>query len=162
MEGRNAPDDGISGVNRDRLMGTHHLYIHVPFCRLVCAYCDFVTVGGRADAIPRYVAALRAELAARPAPGRLATIYFGGGTPSLLPVDALSGLVQAAMDRWIGTPAEITLEANPSGREAPDWEGLRVAGANRISLGAQSLRDADLRALARGHTASGQSGSSAR
>jgi oxygen-independent coproporphyrinogen-3 oxidase len=133
--------------------GSHHLYVHVPFCRLVCAYCDFVTVGGRADAIPRYVAALHAELAVRPSPGRLTTIYFGGGTPSLLPVGAVAGLIQAAMDRWMGNPQEITLEANPSGREAPDWIGLRAAGVTRISMGAQSLRDADLRALARGHSA---------
>ena len=132
---------------------SHHLYVHVPFCRLVCAYCDFVTVGGRADAIPRYVAALHAELALRPSPGRLTTIYFGGGTPSLLPVDAVEGLIQAAMDRWVGNAEEITLEANPSGREAPDWIGLRAAGVTRISMGAQSLRDADLRALARGHSA---------
>jgi len=134
-------------------MGSHHLYVHVPFCRLVCAYCDFVTVGGRGDAIPRYTAALHAELALRPAPGRLATIYFGGGTPSLVPVRAIEGLIQAAMDRWVGNPDEVTLEANPSGREAPDWTGLRGAGVTRISLGAQSLRDADLRALARGHSA---------
>jgi oxygen-independent coproporphyrinogen-3 oxidase len=132
---------------------THHLYVHVPFCRLVCAYCDFVTVGGRADLIPRYVRALRAEIAVRPAPGRLATIYFGGGTPSLLPADAVARIIRMAMDRWVGHPAEITLEANPSGREAPDWRGLRSAGVSRISLGAQSLRDADLRALARGHDA---------
>ncbi|HEX5578107.1 MAG TPA: radical SAM family heme chaperone HemW [Candidatus Limnocylindria bacterium] len=132
---------------------SHHLYVHVPFCRLVCAYCDFVTVGGRAEAIPRYVAALHAELTLRPALGSLTTIYFGGGTPSLLPVEAVSGLIRAAMDRWVGAPEEISLEANPSGREAPDWVGLRAAGVNRISLGAQSLRDADLRALARGHTA---------
>ena len=132
---------------------SHHLYVHVPFCRLVCAYCDFVTVGGRADAIPRYVAALHAELARRPTPGRLATIYFGGGTPSLLPVDAVEGVIRTAMDRWLGAPEEITLEANPSRRESPDWRGLHAAGVTRISLGAQSLRDADLRALARGHTA---------
>src|SRR5262245_35752061 len=136
-----------------RAADTHHLYVHVPFCRLVCAYCDFVTVGGPADDIPRYVAGLHAELAVRSAPGRLATIYFGGGTPSLLPTEAVSGLIEAAMDRWVGTPAEITLEANPSAREAPDWAGLCAAGVTRISLGAQSLRDADLRALARGHTA---------
>ena len=65
----------------------HHLYVHVPFCRLVCAYCDFVTVGGRADDLPRYTDALLAELAIRPAPGELRTIYFGGGTPSLLSAD---------------------------------------------------------------------------
>ena len=133
---------------------THHLYVHVPFCRLVCAYCDFVTAGGRARDIPRYVAALHRELAMRPAEGALATIYFGGGTPSLLPADAVAGLVSAAAERWGGGPGEVTLEANPSSREAPDWAGLRAAGVNRISLGAQSLRDRDLRALARGHTAS--------
>jgi oxygen-independent coproporphyrinogen-3 oxidase len=135
-------------------MASHHLYIHVPFCRLVCAYCDFVTVGGRAADIPRYVAALHAELAARPAPGTLRTIYLGGGTPSLLQADAVAGLVSAAEARWRATPQEVTVEANPSVREAPDWAGLRAAGINRISLGVQSLRDADLRALARGHSAS--------
>jgi oxygen-independent coproporphyrinogen-3 oxidase len=129
----------------------HHLYVHVPFCRLVCAYCDFVTVGGRADAIPRYVAALHKELALRPPSGELRTIYFGGGTPSLLPADDVAGLVGAASP-WGRQPDEVTLEANPSGREAPDWRALRLAGVTRISLGAQSLRDAELRTLARGHT----------
>ena len=145
-------DGGMSSIARPETE-SHHLYVHVPFCRLVCAYCDFVTVGGRTDAIPPYVAALHAELVLRPAPGELATIYFGGGTPSLLPVEAVAGLVTAAIDRWGHTPDEITLEANPSAREAPDWAGLRIAGVNRISLGAQSLRDADLRSLARGHSA---------
>ena len=135
-----------------RSLESHHLYVHMPFCRLVCAYCDFVTIGGRGAAIPRYVAALHAELAIRSAPGRLTTIYFGGGTPSLLPAKTVDGLLAAATDRWAGQPAEITLEANPSGREAPDWIGLRAAGVTRISLGAQSLRDADLRSLARGHS----------
>ena len=132
---------------------THHLYVHVPFCRLLCAYCDFVTVGGRARDIPRYVRALHAELAMWPAHGDLRTIYFGGGTPSLLKADAVAGLVEAASLRWATTPSEVTLEANPSGREAPDWRGLRSAGVTRISLGAQSLRDPELRALARGHSA---------
>jgi oxygen-independent coproporphyrinogen-3 oxidase len=132
---------------------SHHLYVHVPFCRLVCAYCDFVTVGGRADAMSRYVAALHAELATRPADGSLTTIYFGGGTPSLLPAADVAGLVEAATTRWQAHPDEVTLEANPSAREAPDWRGLRAAGVTRISLGAQSLRDAELRALARGHSA---------
>jgi oxygen-independent coproporphyrinogen-3 oxidase len=135
------------------MMASNHLYIHVPFCRLVCAYCDFVTVGGRAADIPRYVSALHAELAARPAPGMLQTVYFGGGTPSLLQPDAVAGLLSAAEARWRATPQEVTLEANPSAREGPDWAGLHAAGVNRISLGVQSLRDADLVALARGHTA---------
>ena len=135
------------------MTGSHHLYVHVPFCRLVCAYCDFVTVGGRAADIPGYVDALLAELAMRRAPGELATVYFGGGTPSLLPPAAVERILGAATDRWGRRPAEVTLEANPSAREAPDWAGLRAAGVNRISLGLQSLQDADLRALARGHTA---------
>jgi oxygen-independent coproporphyrinogen III oxidase len=131
----------------------HHLYIHVPFCRLVCAYCDFVTVGGRASDIPRYVAGLTRELTLRLAPGELRTIYFGGGTPSLLPADLVERVIRAATGRW-GSVAldEVTLEANPSARERPDWTALRAAGVTRISLGIQSLRDADLAALARGHT----------
>jgi oxygen-independent coproporphyrinogen-3 oxidase len=142
----------VNGMTGDRAADSHHLYIHVPFCRLVCAYCDFVTVAGRGDAIPRYVAALHRELAERPAVGELATIYLGGGTPSLLSAGAVGELISAAAAHWGRRPAEVTLEANPAGREAPDWHGLRAAGVTRISLGAQSLRDADLRALARGHS----------
>jgi oxygen-independent coproporphyrinogen-3 oxidase len=134
-------------------MQSAHLYLHVPFCRLVCAYCDFVTVGGRDEAIPRYVAALLAELRLRDAPGELATVYFGGGTPSLLPAESIGRLLRAATDRWGGQPTEVTVEANPSEREAPDWAALRAAGVNRISLGVQSVRDEELRTLARGHTA---------
>ncbi len=134
-------------------MTSHHLYIHVPFCRLVCPYCDFVTVGGRGDAIPRYLDALQAELAMRPAPGELETVYFGGGTPSLLPVAGVDRLLRSVEDRWRRIPGEVTLEANPSARERPDWAGLRSAGVTRISLGVQSLDDRDLAVLARGHTA---------
>ncbi|HEX7172847.1 MAG TPA: radical SAM family heme chaperone HemW [Candidatus Limnocylindria bacterium] len=133
---------------------THHLYVHVPFCRLVCAYCDFVTVGGRADDIPRYADALVAEIGLRPAPGELRTIYFGGGTPSLLSGRQAERVIRAATQRWARVAVEeVTVEANPSERETPDWVGLRAVGVTRISLGIQSLRDADLEALARGHTA---------
>ena len=132
----------------------HHLYVHVPFCRLVCAYCDFVTVGGRTADIPRYVDALVAEIGLRPARGELRTVYFGGGTPSLLTGEHVAAVLAAAAARWARVAVEeITVEANPSRREAPDWAGLRTAGVTRISLGVQSLRDADLQALARGHTA---------
>lgn len=133
---------------------THHLYVHVPFCRLVCAYCDFVTVGGRAPEIPAYVEALVAELRVRPAPGELRTIYFGGGTPSLLSGSQVAWVIGAAKGQWEHVAIEeVTLEANPSEREIPDWVGLRAAGVDRVSLGVQSLRDADLGALARGHSA---------
>jgi len=132
----------------------HHLYVHVPFCRLVCAYCDFVTVGGHARDIPRYVDALLAELAVRPAPGDLRTVYFGGGTPSLLTAAQVERVLGGALDRWTSAAVEeITLEANPSERETPDWVGLRAAGVTRLSLGVQSLNDTDLKTLARGHTA---------
>jgi oxygen-independent coproporphyrinogen-3 oxidase len=142
----------MSGDQR-RDSASHHLYVHVPFCRLVCAYCDFVTVGGRAGDIPRYVDALLAELASRPAMGSLETIYFGGGTPSLLPASDVARLIEAAVTKWGRRPVEVTLEANPSRREAPDWRSLHDAGVDRISLGVQSLRDEGLKALARGHSA---------
>lgn len=136
------------------MAAAHHLYVHVPFCRLVCAYCDFVTVGGHAREIPRYVDALLTELTARPALGELRTIYFGGGTPSLLSAAQVERVVGGALDRWgAEVVEEVTLEANPSDREPPDWGGLRAAGVTRLSLGVQSLRDPELRALARGHTA---------
>ena len=134
-------------------LSTHHLYVHVPFCRLVCAYCDFVTVGGRGAEIPRYADALLDELGLRPPYGELATIYFGGGTPSLLPAAAVERVVEAAIVRWGSAPTEVTLEANPSSHETPDWHSLRAAGVNRISLGIQSLRDPELKTLARGQTA---------
>ncbi len=132
---------------------SHHLYVHVPFCRLVCAYCDFVTVGGRADDIGRYADALRRELELRPAPGELRTVYFGGGTPSLLDGATIGAVLDAARERWATALEEVTLEANPSARETPDWVGFRAAGVTRISLGVQSLRDEELTSLARGHTA---------
>jgi oxygen-independent coproporphyrinogen III oxidase len=132
----------------------HHLYVHVPFCRLVCAYCDFVTVGGRHDDVPRYVDALVREIALRPAPGELRTISFGGGTPSLLSAEQVAAVVTAARRHWTSSAIEeVTLEANPSERERPDWVAMRAAGVTRVSLGVQSLRDEELRALARGHTA---------
>jgi oxygen-independent coproporphyrinogen-3 oxidase len=132
----------------------HHLYVHVPFCRLVCAYCDFVTVGGRASDLPRYTDALVVELGIRPAPGELRTISFGGGTPSLMSPQQVARVISAARDRWERVALEeVSIEANPSRRESPDWSGFRAAGVTRVSLGLQSLRDADLRALARGHTA---------
>lgn len=135
-------------------MTPHHLYVHVPFCRLVCAYCDFVTVGGRAADIPRYVEALVGELALRQAPGVLRTISFGGGTPSLLSAEQVRRLIAAARAHWADVElVEVALEANPSRREAPDWAALREAGVTRLSLGVQSLRDANLVSLARGHTA---------
>src|SRR3989337_877602 len=119
--GRNAPRTGTRpGPARCRLgamvLPSHHLYLHVPFCRLVCAYCDFVTAGGRATEIPRYVAALEAEMGLRSADGELATIYFGGRTPSLLPAAAVSDLVVAAGGGGGGRPGRVTPEGHPPAR----------------------------------------------
>lgn len=120
----------------------------------MCAYCDFVTVAGRRTDIPRYVDALLLEMASRPSPGELRTISFGGGTPSRLSAAQVERLVVAALDRWASAvPLEVSLEANPSRREAPDWKGIRSAGVTRISLGVQALRDEELQVLGRGHRA---------
>src|SRR5947207_6576101 len=104
---------GCLGARPGGTVTSHHLYVHVPFCRLVCAYCDFVTVGGRRAELPRYVDALLGEMSMRPASGELETVYFGGGTPSLLAASAVERVVQTARDRWRSVPVEVTLEANP-------------------------------------------------
>jgi oxygen-independent coproporphyrinogen-3 oxidase len=134
------------------------VYIHWPFCASKCPYCDFnshVRASGIDEA--RFLRAYLSELAhwAALAPGRtVASIFFGGGTPSLMPAATVGALLDALAGRWrIAPDAEITLEANPSSVEAERFRGYRAAGVNRISLGVQSLNDADLRALGRRHTA---------
>ena len=145
------------------------LYIHVPFCVSICPYCDFVVVAGAAARGPRnrivtFVAALRQEIELRAGPGSgfrsreqrpqppLDTIYFGGGTPSLLPAEDITGLIELVRARYgIADGAEITLEANPGPDERGDAAGLRDAGVNRISYGAQTFDDAELRRLGRRH-----------
>jgi oxygen-independent coproporphyrinogen-3 oxidase len=146
------------------------LYIHVPFCRSLCPYCDFVVVAGAAASGPRsrvarYLRAVAAELdlhanaldaafgelggPARPA---LETVYVGGGTPSLLPADAIAGLLGQVGARFGLAPgAEVTLEANPGPSDRGDLAGLARAGVTRISIGAQSFQADELRALGRRH-----------
>ncbi|MGZ6372267.1 MAG: radical SAM protein, partial [Candidatus Limnocylindria bacterium] len=89
-------------------LSTHHLYVHVPFCRLVCAYCDFVTVGGRGADVARYPDVLLAEMSRRPASGQLTTIYFGGGTPSLMAAEGVRRVIGAAVEQWGHAPGEVT------------------------------------------------------
>ena len=141
------------------------LYLHIPFCVSLCPYCDFVVVTGRASRgpetrIPLLVAALHAELdlradaldgsfAARPP---LASVYLGGGTPSLLSPDQVSGLLAHVHRRFgVADDAEVTLEANPGPTERGDLAGMRAAGITRLSLGAQSLDAGELRRLGRRH-----------
>ena len=132
--------------------------MHWPFCASKCPYCDFnshVRAGGIDEA--RFRAAFLKELEhwARLAPGRsVASVFFGGGTPSLMSPATTGAVLDAIAGLWTVEPgAEITLEANPSSVEAGRFRGYRAAGVNRVSLGVQSLDDKVLRALGRLHTA---------
>ncbi len=133
------------------------LYIHWPFCLSKCPYCDFNS--HVRDAIPqaRFAAALRAELAweaERLGPRRLGSIFFGGGTPSLMAPATAAALIADARRLFVAEPdLEITLEANPTSVEAGRLAAFRDAGVNRLSLGVQALDDAALLALGRGHSA---------
>jgi oxygen-independent coproporphyrinogen-3 oxidase len=134
------------------------VYVHWPFCLSKCPYCDF---NSHVRAAPideaRYVAAFRQELAHRAAlaPGRtVSSIFFGGGTPSLMQPRTVEAILEAIASHWSVAPdAEITLEANPTSVEAERFRGYRAAGVNRVSLGVQAMNDADLKTLGRLHTA---------
>jgi oxygen-independent coproporphyrinogen-3 oxidase len=144
------------------------LYIHVPFCVSLCPYCDFVVYAGGAARGPAarvdtFLEAMRVELelradaldasfgAVRPP---LETVYLGGGTPSLVPADAIASLLDRVDVRFgLAADAEITIEANPGPDERGDAAALRRAGITRLSLGAQSLADDELRQLGRRHRA---------
>jgi len=131
------------------------LYVHWPFCVSKCPYCDFNShVRAEIDEAA-WRDALLADLAYEAAlsPGReLASIFFGGGTPSLMPPATVAALIEAAGRHWrIAPDIEITLEANPSSVEAARFADLAAAGVNRVSLGLQSLDDAALRFLGRAH-----------
>jgi oxygen-independent coproporphyrinogen-3 oxidase len=133
------------------------LYIHIPFCDHRCAYCDFNAYAGLDSLMPRYVAALAAEIAAWAhllGPRPLATVFFGGGTPSLLPLPLLAQVVDAVRAAFL-VPADVewSLEANPGTVDEVYLRGLRALGINRLSIGAQSFDDAELRRLDRIHDA---------
>jgi oxygen-independent coproporphyrinogen-3 oxidase len=134
------------------------LYIHWPFCAAKCPYCDFNShVRDRVDTA-RFAAALRTELAfeaARSGSRRLASVFFGGGTPSLMPPEAVAALIADATRLFDPLPGlEITLEANPTSVEAAKLAELRAAGVNRLSLGVQALDPAALAFLGRRHSES--------
>ena len=133
------------------------LYVHIPFCRQKCAYCDFYSLPHSEAKMDDYTAALLRhieEVAPRASAHRVDTIYFGGGTPSYLGSRRLSKLLRALRKRFDVSPAaEITLEANPdSACDVKSLRALRRAGFNRISLGVQSADDDLLRAVGRIHT----------
>jgi len=138
-----------------------HVYVHVPFCRHRCGYCDFTLVAGRDDLVDRYFAALGRELERirRAAESEhesacleLDTLYLGGGTPSHLGPDGLRRLFALLRDRLRPTSdAEVSLEANPLDVTAEFVAAARDCGVTRVSLGGQSLDAATLRALDRDH-----------
>lgn len=131
------------------------LYFHFPFCKARCPYCAFYFVVGREERRADYVEALVADLEAsakepRFAGRRLETIYFGGGTPSLLLVAQIEQLLAAAHQNFaVSTSAEVSLEANPDGLTLGQLQGLRAAGVNRLTLGFQSLDESRQRILGR-------------
>ncbi len=134
------------------------VYVHWPFCLSKCRYCDFnshVRRGGVDE--PRFLSAIQAELKHRAAltPGRVArSIFFGGGTPSLMAPETVAAIIETIGKLWKLDPkAEITLEANPTSVEAGRFKGYRLAGVNRVSLGVQAMNDVDLKMLGRMHTA---------
>lgn len=133
------------------------LYIHIPFCKAKCAYCDFYSLAHSEEKMDAYMAALLRhleEVAPRAAGMQVDTVYFGGGTPSYLGAARLCRILQTVLRRYdVARDAEITLEANPD--SAGDWKELRRlrrAGFNRLSLGVQSTDDALLRRIGRIHT----------
>ena len=131
------------------------LYVHWPFCLSKCPYCDFNSHVRAAIDQEAWRAAMLRDLAheAAAAKGRkLGSIFFGGGTPSLMPPETVAALIEAAGAHWRFTAdIEITLEANPSSVEASRFADIAAAGVNRVSLGIQSLEDEDLRFLGRAH-----------
>ncbi|NCP11123.1 MAG: coproporphyrinogen III oxidase [Sphingomonadales bacterium] len=131
------------------------LYVHWPFCVSKCPYCDFNSHVREGVDIAAWRAALLADLAyeAQLSPGRtLGSIFFGGGTPSLMPPGLVADLIAAAARHWtFADDIEVTLEANPSSVEAARFADLAAAGVNRVSLGLQALDDRALAFLGRAH-----------
>jgi len=134
-----------------------HLYIHVPFCQRRCSYCDFSIAVRKRVPVQEYVDALLTEAAALPE-SDFQTVYFGGGTPSLLPPGAINHLLVELLGSADPGPAarggqEVTLEANPEDITPDKAKAWRAAGVNRVSLGAQSFDDAVLKWMHRSHDA---------
>jgi len=145
----------LSRADADNAFG---VYVHWPFCLSKCPYCDFNShVRHTPIDEARYVRAFAREIEAMAmrAPGRNVTsIFFGGGTPSLMQPQTIGGILDAIGRNWTVAPdVEVTLEANPTSVDATRFHGYRAAGVNRVSLGVQALDDASLKMLGRLHTA---------
>lgn len=137
--------------------GGFGLYIHWPFCQAKCPYCDFNSHVVASIDQSRWAAAFEREIdrvAALTGERVLNSIFFGGGTPSLMDVATVERILERVRLRWrLANDLEVTLEANPTSIEAERFAGYRAAGVNRVSVGVQALNDPDLKALGRMHSA---------
>jgi len=133
------------------------LYVHIPFCTAKCGYCDFNSYAGQDHLVPSYSEGLihEAQLWQKTVAGRgVRTMFFGGGTPSLMPVEELRAIMDGLHDAFdIAPEAEITLEANPNSLDEEYLRTIRDVGINRLSIGVQSFHDDELKALDREHSA---------
>lgn len=133
------------------------IYIHIPFCAHICPYCDFTTYAGKDHLIDRYVGCVSRDLSqssARVGGRQAATIFIGGGTPSLLEPTQIASILSACRHNYdVATDVEITMECNPNGLTAQRLAGYREAGVNRLSIGAQTFDRRGLRTLGRQHEA---------
>ena len=149
--------DNAQDFSEDWRAAGFGVYVHWPFCLAKCPYCDFnshvsanVDQGHWRDALVAEVRAARALTG----PRTVDTVFFGGGTPSLMPAETVGAIIEAIDAEWGMTDgAEVTLEANPTSVEALRFKGYAVAGVNRVSMGVQALNDPDLKALGRMHSA---------
>jgi len=127
-------------------------YLHIPFCSSICSYCDFTSFAGQEVRMDAYALALAREIAASDLEGPLRTVYFGGGTPSLLSPSQLEGILLALRERAGFAPdIEISLEANPETVDEQKLRGFRSLGVDRLSFGAQASQKEVLKSLGRGH-----------
>ena len=134
--------------------GKAGLYLHVPFCRRKCPYCDFYSVPAQAETLEAYTEAVCRNLKQYADAVPMDTVYFGGGTPSLLSPQQIGSILETAAACFpLAADAEVTLEANPATVTRQQLSQLRAAGVNRISFGVQSLEPEQLRYLGRLHTA---------
>src|SRR5258706_15699010 len=156
-EGSPARRDGGSRVERvsaRRPPTAFGLYVHIPFCASRCPYCDFATAPARSALRPRYLEALDTEIRregrelGKP---RVSTLFFGGGTPSLLEPTEIARLGTALRESFDLRPTEASVEANPATLDRARLEAWAALGITRLSLGAQSFSPAGLRALGRTH-----------
>ena len=134
------------------------IYIHIPFCMQKCLYCDFASFAGKSGLMHQYALALANEIRSRAGEmpiSERATVFFGGGTPSLLPIDDLKMIINALKETGLWrAPAEVTMEMNPGTVDFDKLCQYQEMGIDRVSFGVQSLNDKELKTIGRLHTAS--------